>query len=113
MDVEAVREHERLAGRHVRRDLLVVQVALDMIGDQDHHHLGGFGGVGDRHHFQAGGFRFRPGLAALIEADHYVHARIAQVQRVRMALAAVADDGDGAAFQVVQISVFFVKAFCH
>jgi hypothetical protein len=28
-----------------------------------------------------------------------------------MALAAVSDDGYGAAFQLVQISVFFVKAF--
>ena len=54
------------------------------------------------HHFQAGGFRLGPRLAAGVQADHHVHAGIAQVQRVGMALAAVADDGDCAAFQDVQ-----------
>src|SRR6058998_2956623 len=92
VDVESMREHERLAGRHVRRDLGVVEIALDVIGNQDHDHLGRFGCVGGGHDFQSGGFRLGPGLAARVEPDHYVDARIAQVERVRMTLAAVADD---------------------
>ena len=62
---------------------------------------------------QAGGFGLRPALAAGGQADDDVDAGIAQVERVGVALAAVADDGDGAALQVVEISVFFVIAFSH
>ena len=58
VDVEAVGEHQRLAGGQVRRDVLVVEVALDMIGDQDHDHVGGFGGFG-------GVRTFRPAASAL------------------------------------------------
>ena len=59
VDVEAVREHERLAGGHVRRDVVVVEVALDVIGDQDHDHVGGLGGVGGGQDLEAGGFGLR------------------------------------------------------
>src|ERR1700676_4872855 len=84
-----------------------------MVGDKDHYHLGGFGGLGDRQHFESRGFRFRPGLAFFIQAPHPVHARIPEVQSMGMALAAVADDGHRAAFQLIQISVFFIKASGH
>jgi len=73
----------------------------------------GFRGLGDSHHLQAGSLRFRPAFAAFIEPDHHVAARIAQVQRVRVPLAAVADDGDCAPVQVFQTSVFFVESSRH
>ena len=51
-------------------------------------------------------------LASLLlpayKPDHDVHAAIAQVERVRVALAAIADDGDRLALEQAQISVFFV-----
>ena len=47
------------------------------------------------------------------KADHNVEARIAQVQRVRVALAAVADDGDFLALEGLDVSVFFVEASWH
>ena len=45
VNVEAVGEHQRLARGQVRRDLALVQIALDMIGHQNHHGVGGLGGV--------------------------------------------------------------------
>ena len=75
--------------------------------------FGGLGGFGGGQDLQAGGFGLGPALAAGVEADHHVDAGIAQVQRVGVALAAVADDGDRAALQVIEISVFFVIAFWH
>jgi len=55
-------------------------------------------------------FRFRNALTALRQADNHVETRIAQVQRMRMALAAVADNGDLLTPQGVDVSVFFVKS---
>ena len=52
-------------------------------------------------------------LLPSIEADDHVDARVAQIQRVRVSLAAVADDGDCLALQMLEVSVFFVIAFCH
>ena len=64
--------------------------------------VGGLGGVGGGHDLEAGGFGLRPALAAGVQADHDVDARIAQIQRVRVALAAVADDGDRRPFEVAR-----------
>ena len=40
VDVEAVGEHEGLAGGHVGGDLRVVEIGLDVIRDEDHDHIG-------------------------------------------------------------------------
>ena len=48
--IEAVREHERLSGLHVRCDLLLVQLGLHRVGREDHDYLGRAGGVGHREH---------------------------------------------------------------
>jgi hypothetical protein len=108
-----VGEHQRFAFGEVRGDVGFVEIALDVIGYQDHHHVGGFGGFGGRQTVQAGGFGLGAALAVRGQADDYVEAGIAQVQRVRVALAAVADDGDFLAFEGVDVSVFFVKASWH
>ena len=49
-----------------------------------------------------------PRLRALVQADHDVQAALVQVQRVRVALAAVADDGDLLALERVEIGVRLV-----
>ncbi len=112
MNVESVREHQRLAGGQVRLDVAVVEIALDVIGDQDHDHVGGFGGFGGGQDAQPGGFRLRFALAAFVQADHDVDAGIAQIQRVRVTLAAVADNRDRLAFEQRQVAVFFVETLC-
>ena len=46
-DVEAVREHQQLAGPQVGLDLGVVDRLLGGVGDRDHDHVGGLDGLGD------------------------------------------------------------------
>ena len=54
------------------------------------------------------------GLRALLEADLHLHAGVAQAQRVRMALAAVADDADLASLDDRQVRVVVVEHLnCH
>ena len=113
MNAEAVGEHQRLAGSQVRRNVLLIEIALNVIGREDHDHLGllcRFGGV---ENLQAGGFRFGAALASRRQADNYLKSGIAQVQCMRVALAAVADDGDLPTFERLGVSILFVKAFWH
>src|SRR5450759_1512010 len=113
VDVEAVGEHECLARGHVGGDLAVVEIGLDVIRDEDHDHIRGFRGLGGGEDLEAGGFGLGDALAAGGEADDDLDAGIAEVEGVGVALAAVADDGDRAAGEVVEISVFFVVTIWH
>ena len=68
MDVEAMGEQQRRALLHVVRQFVLVDVGLQFVGRHHHHHIGPFGGVGDAHHLEAGGFRLlgrAPGRAAI------------------------------------------------
>ena len=47
VNIEAVGEHQRFARGHVRRDFGAIQIALNMVGHQDHAGVGRFGGLGD------------------------------------------------------------------
>ena len=51
VDVEAVGEHQGLAGGHVGRDLVLVEISLNVVGHQDHDYVRGLGGVRRGHHF--------------------------------------------------------------
>ena len=113
MDIKAVGEHERLARGHMRGDLIVVEVGLYMIGDEDHDHVGRLGGVGRGEYLQAGGLGLGDALAAGGQADDDIDSGIAEVEGVGVALAAVADDGDCAPGEVIEVSVFFVITIRH
>ena len=93
-DVEAVAEEERLAGGQVRRDRLGVDLPLRGVRRQHHDHVGLGGRLGRREHPQALLLGLGPALRALRQTDHHVDARVAQRQRVGVALAAVPDHGD-------------------
>ena len=94
VNIEAVGEHQRLAGSQVRLDIFLVDLALNVIRHQHHDDVGCFRGIRNRENFQPGGFRFGFALAAFRQADNRIQAGIAQIQRVRVPLAAVADNGD-------------------
>ena len=49
MNVEAVREHQRRAVLHIGVQLVVIDVGLQFVGREHHHHVGPFGGLGDFH----------------------------------------------------------------
>src|ERR1051325_9944702 len=108
VDVEAVGEHQHLALAEALLDLRLEDVPLALVGQQDHHDVGHLRGVRDGRDLQAFLLRAAPALRALVEADHDVLAGVLQVQRVRVALAAVADDGDLLALQQSEVRVLVV-----
>ena len=113
VDIEAMREHEGLSGLQVRGDLLLVDGALMVVGDQDHHDVGGLAGFGRGHDVETGRLGFVPVGAAGDVGNHDVDSGIPEVESVGMALAAVADDGYRAALERTQISIFFVITIRH
>ena len=94
VNVEAVGEHQGAARLQVRLDRLVVEPLLGLVRHQQHDDVAHLDRVLDRLDPQVFLLGRLPGLAALVEADHHVDPTVLQVERVRVALAAVADHGD-------------------
>ena len=111
MNVEAVRKRERFALGQVGENALFINFRLFLVGRQDHDDIGFFGRFRGGHHFEPRFFRDRPGFASFIEADHDVHAAVFKVERVRVALAAVTDDGDRFAFEQLDVTIGLIVYF--
>ena len=97
-------EVEHLALAQVGRDVVEVDLALVLIGQQDQEDIGTSNSVGDAHHLEAvraRGFR----VAVFDVADDDVQPGVAQVLRLRVALAAIAQGRDELALQVFEIGV--------
>ena len=109
MHVEAVREHQRRAVLHIGVQMVAIDVALQFVGRQHHHDVGPFGGLGDLHHLELLAFRLlHAGRGFAQRHGDLFDAGIAQVQRMGMALAAIADNGDLLALDQVQVGVAIV-----
>src|SRR5205823_6446019 len=104
-NVEAMREHQRIAGLEVRFDVPLVDLSLDRVWDQDHGDLGRLDRIRHAHHGQAVGFGLGFGFAALVQADHDLNAAVAEIKRVRVSLAAVTNNRYRLAIQQGQIGV--------
>ncbi len=112
-NVEAVGEHDRVARLEVGLDFVMIDLPLDGVGQQDHDHVGLGSRVGHAEDAQA--IRFGLGLApgAFMQAHAHVGAGVAQVERVGVALAAVADDGNLLAVEQRQVGLVFVIDLRH
>ncbi|MPN62428.1 hypothetical protein SDC9_210176 [bioreactor metagenome] len=113
-DVEAVGEEQRVAVLEAGGDLRGEEIGLHLVGGQDHDDVGL--GSGLRRGEDAQALLLGPGTrpAAGLQADPDVDARVPQVQRVGVALRAVADDGDLATLDDRKIRVLVVEHFsCH
>jgi hypothetical protein len=109
MHVEPVREHQRRAVLHILGEMVAIDVALQFVGGEHHHHVGPFGGVGHLHDLEFLGLGLLHAAGGLAQGDRdLLHAAVAQVQRMGVALAAVADDGDLLALDQVQVGVAIV-----
>ena len=108
VDAEAVSEDQRIARLQIGRDALAVDVALDFVIDQNHDDVGFFGRIFHRLDNQTGFFRLAPGLGAGAQPDPNIQPAILQVERVGMALRAVADHGELFAFEQAQIGVVVI-----
>ena len=112
-DVEAVAEEEGVAVLEVRRDGLLVDLGLDRVRDQDHDHVGLGGRLRGSGHLQALLLGLSTGLGALVQAHPDVDARVAQGQRVGVALAAEAENRHLAALDDGQVGVVVVEQLGH
>src|SRR5712692_7830418 len=108
VDVEAVREGERGAFLDIRLDMVLVHLGVVLVGQQDHDDVRPLDRRPDLGHLQSRLSRLVPGRAALAQADRHLDAGFLEVERVRVALRAVADDRHLLALDERKISVFVV-----
>ena len=101
-------ESEDVAGLQVRRDVGLVYLGLQLVGHEHHDEVGLFGGRGHVGHAQAGLLGGLDGARALAQAHAHVAAGVLEVQRMRMALGAVADDGDLLVLDDIGVAVLLV-----
>ena len=94
VDVEPVREEHRRARLEVRRDVRLPHALLHVVGHEHRDDLRAADGVGDRRDLGARLLGGGAGRAAVAQPDDDFDAGVAEVQCVRVALAAEADDGD-------------------
>ena len=106
--VESVREHQRLARAEVLAHVIAVYRRLRGVRDEQHDELRFLRRRLDRQHAQPRGFRLRAASRRVEQADAHVQPAVAQVERVRVSLAAEADDRDRAIFQPVDVRVLVV-----
>ena len=87
-------------------EMVAIDVALQFVRGEQHHHIGPFGGIGDALHLKPGSCRLfgRSGILAQGDADLF-DARIPEVQGMRMALASIADDRDFLALDEIDIGI--------
>ena len=87
----------------------LVDVGLQLVRRQHHDDVGPLGGLGHLHDLEACLFGLGGRRRALAEGDDDVlHAGVAQVEGVGMALAAVADDGDLLALDEIDVGIAIV-----
>jgi hypothetical protein len=109
MHVQAVGEGNRRAFAQVVVDVFLVGFGLQFVGHGEHDQVAPGGGFGDAHDLQAFAFGLLGrGRAGAQRHDQVLRARIAQVQRMGVALGAVAEDGDLLVLDQVHIAVAVV-----
>ena len=101
-------EQEHVALGDAVADLLLPDVAVELVGQQDHHEVAAAGRLDDRQHLEALLARRRDRGRVLAQADDDVDAGVLEVERVGVALGAVADDGDGLAVEELEVCVVVV-----
>ena len=109
MDVEAVGKRDRRAVLQVVVDMGVVGLGLELVGHRHHDQVGPGGGLGDVLHRQALGLDLGRTCRARTQRDAEVfRPAVTQVQRMRVALAAIADDGHVLVLDQVDVAVAII-----
>src|SRR5207302_10850136 len=95
----------------VRLDGFLVHLGVVLIGQQDHDDVGALDRLADVGDLGSARLRLVPGRAALAQADADLDPRFLQVERMGVALRAVAEDGDLLALDEREIGVLVVINF--
>jgi hypothetical protein len=114
VDIETMTEEQGIAVFEIRLDVAGEDLGLRGIGSQQHDDVGPLGDLGGCVDLQALLGHLLPRLGTFLEADLYLDAGVAQRKRMRMALAAVADDTDLATLDDRQVRVVVIEHLnCH
>ena len=97
----------------IRLNVLLVNRRLGLIGREHVDPVSPLGSLIRSHHDHAIGASLLRARAVRLQADDNLVPAVAQVLRLCMSLAAVAQDGDGLALQSLGISVVFVEDSSH
>ena len=107
-------EEQRIAVFEARLDVLGEDLRLGGIRGQQHDHVRPLGGLRVSLDLEASLASLVCGLGAFAQADDHLDTGLAQVLRVRVALGAVADDGDLLRLDQGQVCVVVVEHVdCH
>jgi len=112
-DVEAVRKHQHVARLQVRLDVLLVDGWLRGVGRKNHDDVRLFDRVTDRSDRKTRRLRLGLALAAFLQTHANVYAALLQVERMRVALAAVADDRYFLASDQREVGVLVITNLGH
>ena len=113
VDIEAVGKGQGTARSEVIPDFVFIYVGLFFIGNKDHGDVRTGDGFGDGLDGKTGFTGFFCRFAPFIEADGDIDPAVAEVERMGVALAAVADDSDFLSFHSFPIDILIIKHFCH
>jgi hypothetical protein len=109
MHVQTMGKGDRGALAQVVMDVFAVGVGLKFIGHGEHDEVAPGGGLGDAHHLQALAFGLGGAGGAFAQRhDDVLGARIAQVQCVGVALAAIAQDRHLLVLDQVHIAIAII-----
>ena len=109
VDREAVAEQQRVAGCDAVLQAAVPDLAVQLVGRQQHHDVALGGGVGGLQHPQSVCLRLGDAGRVGAQPDDDADAGVLEVERVGVALGAVADDRDGLAVELVEVCVVVVE----
>ena len=106
MDVEAVGEGQGRPLLHVGGEIIAIELGLQFVRRHHHHDISPFRGVRRRHDLELGAFRLGGAGRSRPERDpDLAHAAVAQVLRMGVALAAIADDDHLLALHQVHVGI--------
>ena len=113
MNAEAVGKAQNLARMQIRLDVLLIHRRLGFVWREHMYPVRALGGLVRGDHDHAIGPRLLGARARRLQAYDDLIAAIPQILGLRVALAAIAQNGDGFALQGFGLGVSFVKNSSH
>src|SRR5271169_33703 len=113
MNAEAVGDAENFPGMQIGLDELIVDLSLGLVRGEYVDPVGALGSFIRSHDDHAVGPRLLRARPIGIESDDDFVSAIAEILRLRMSLAAVAQDGDRLALQCFGLGVAFIENSDH
>ena len=112
MNRQAMREHQRAAFANIIGNMLGINIFLQLIRCQNHHHIGPSRRIGNVLNLNAFGFGFGNRAGAVAQTDaNLLNAAVAQIEQMGMALRTITDHGHFFVFNQICICVAFIKHF--